>query len=379
MDSSLEQEKHPALTVRDEVQNFLPYVPGLSIDEIRIKYGLSQVIKMASNESPLGASPLVQKAIAGRAGLAFRYPQAGNPRLLEAIAENHKLKPEQVVVGNGSDEIIDLLIRLRGVPGKSNVLTFSPCFSIYSLQTRFAGLEQRRVPLNDDFSFPLHAFLEAADENTILAFVTAPDNPSGYTPSLADLLLLIKGLPSSCVLMVDEAYMDFCDHEEAHSLLPQLDSFPNLAICRTFSKSYGLAGLRLGYALMHPSLAGYLRRVRLPFSVNLLAEEAGLAALADTQFRSHVLDAVRRGRIRLRNGLEELGCRVWPSQANFLMFDLPEKAGLNAPRLFEALLSRGIIIRPLKSYGMPDKLRVSMGSDEENNTFLKAMAAVLSG
>lgn len=378
MDNSSEKNTHPAFSVREEVRNFSPYVPGLSIDEIRIKYGLSQVIKMASNESPLGASPLVQKAVISHAGLAFRYPQAGNPRLCDAIARNHRLKPEQVVVGNGSDEIIDLLIRLRGVPGKSNILTFSPCFSIYSLQTRFAGLELRQVPLDEDFSFPLHAFLDAADDNTVVAFVTAPDNPSGYTPSLADLLLLVNGLPDSCVLVVDEAYMDFCDNEEAHSLLPQLDSFPNLVICRTFSKSYGLAGLRLGYGLMHPTLADYLHRVRLPFSVNVLAEEAGLAALADVTFRKSLLDVVRKGRIRLKNGLEELGCKVWPSHANFLMFALPESATLNALQFFEIMLSRGIIIRPLKSYGMPDKLRVSMGSDEENNAFLKAAAAILS-
>lgn len=379
MDKSSENNTHPALWVRDEVRDFSAYVPGLSIDEIRIKYGLSQVIKMASNESPLGTSPLVQKAITTHAGLAFRYPQAGNPRLCDAIARNHKLKAEQVVVGNGSDEIIDLLIRLRGVPGKSNVLTFSPCFSIYSLQTRFAGLELRQVPLNDDFSFPLHAFMEAADDNTVLAFVTAPDNPSGYTPSLADLLLLVNGLPRSCILVVDEAYMDFCDNEEAHSLLSQLDSFPNLVISRTFSKSYGLAGLRLGYALMHPALADYMNRVRLPFSVNVLAEEAGIAALADVHFRKYIFDVVRKGRVQLRTGLENLGCHVWPSQANFLMFALPETAKLSALQLFEALLSRGIIIRPLKSYGMPDNLRVSIGSDEENNIFLKAAADILEG
>jgi len=358
-------------SVRPEVEAFTPYTPGLSIDEIQARYGLSQVIKMASNENPLGVSPQARTALERHAAKAFRYPQAGNPRLVTAIARHHGLDPARVVVGNGSDELIDLLIRARAVPGRHNVVTFRPCFSIYALQTRFCGAELRQAPLREDFSFDYEALLGLVDADTVLVFVTTPDNPSGSCPPASELAKLSQALPEACLLVLDEAYMDFAEDERAHSLLPELDAFPNAAVLRTFSKSFGLAGLRLGYALLPPQLAGYLWRVRLPFSVNILAEEAGLAALRDTLFREQSLRLVRDGRKTLSRGLRELGCRVWPSQANFIMFR-PPAGSPPALELFEQLLRMGIIIRPLASYGLPDLLRVSMGTEEENLRFLDA-------
>jgi histidinol-phosphate aminotransferase len=363
-------------SVRPEVAAFTPYTPGLSIDEIQARYGLSHVIKMASNENPLGASPQVCAAIARHAARAFRYPQGGNPRLVAALARHHGLDPARVIVGNGSDELIDLLIRARAVPGRHNVVTFRPCFSMYALQSRFCGVELRQAPLREDFSFDYEALLGLVDADTVLVFVTTPDNPSGYCPPAADLAQLARALPEACLLVLDEAYMDFADDERAHSLLPELEGFSNTAVLRTFSKSFGLAGLRLGYALLPPQLAGYLWRVRLPFSVNTLAEEAGLAALRDTVFREESLRVVRKGRETLSRGLGELGCRVWPSQANFIMFR-PPAGSPPAPELFEQLLRKGIIIRPLASYGLPDLLRVSMGTEEENLHFLKACNELL--
>ena len=362
-------------SVRPEVEGFTPYAPGLSIDEIQARYGLSQVIKLASNENPLGASPQVCAALARHAAKAFRYPQGGNPRLVAALARHHGLDPARVVAGNGSDELIDLLIRARAVPGRHNVVTFRPCFSIYALQTRFCGVELRQAPLKEDFSFDYEALLGLVDADTVLVFVTTPDNPSGYCPPVAELAKLAQALPAACLLVLDEAYMDFAEDESAHSLLPELDAFPNAAVLRTFSKSFGLAGLRLGYALLPPQLAGYLWRVRLPFSVNILAEEAGLAALDDTVFREESLRVVRNGRETLSRELRGLGCRVWPSQANFLMFR-PPAGSPPAPELFEHLLRRGIIIRPLAGYGLPDLLRVSIGTEEENRRFLDACKAL---
>ncbi|MDR0239006.1 MAG: histidinol-phosphate transaminase [Deltaproteobacteria bacterium] len=363
-------------SVRPEVEAFTPYTPGLSIDEIQERYGLNQVIKMASNENPLGASPLARAAIERHAAKAFRYPQGGNPRLVAALARHHGVDPARVVVGNGSDELIDLLIRTRAVPGRHNVAAFSPCFSIYALQSRFCGVELRQTRLKEDFAFDCNALLKLVDGETALVFVTTPDNPSGYSPPAAELKKLALALPAACLLVLDEAYMDFADDENAHSLLPELSAFPNIAIIRTFSKSFGLAGLRLGYALLPPRLADYLWRVRLPFSVNILAEEAGLAALSDSAFREESLRVVRQGRETLSRGLRGLGCQVWPSQANFIMFRPP--AGSPAARdIFERLLRMGIIIRPLASYGLPDLLRVSMGTAEENRRFLDACTELL--
>ena len=358
-------------SVRPEVEAFTPYTPGLSIDEIQTRYGLSQVIKMASNENPLGVSPQVHAAIERHAVRAFRYPQGGNPRLVEALARHHGVDPARVVAGNGSDELIDLLIRVRAVPGRHNVVAFIPCFSIYALQSRLCGVELRQANLREDFSFDYAALLGLVDDETALVFVTTPDNPSGYCPPAAELKKLALALPEACLLVLDEAYMDFADDESAHSLLPGMESLSNVAVLRTFSKSFGLAGLRLGYALLPGQLADYLWRVRLPFSVNILAEEAGLAALRDVAFREETLRVVRQGRGTLSRGLRGLGCRVWPSQANFIMFR-PPTGTPPARALFEGLLRMGVIIRPLASYGLPDLLRVSVGTEEENVRFLDA-------
>ena len=365
--------------VRPEIASLSAYVPGMSIAEVRERYGLSRVIKMASNENPLRVSPLVRKVLATSLEEAFRYPQGGNPALREALARAHHVSPERIVVGNGSDEIIDMLIRMLAVPGKHSVVCFEPCFSLYPIQARICGVETRRCPLSPDYSFDLDALFSLVDAGTRLVFVTTPDNPSGYCPPLAAMRRLAEQLERHfprCLLVVDEAYMDFAgdspEDEACFSLLASGDIPDNVAIMRTFSKSYGLAGLRLGYGILPAELAQYYWRARLPFSVNILAEEAGIAVLQDSTFRAATLECVRAGRRRLTEGLRALGCTVWPSAANFLMMQLPEGCG-TAAACFEALLQRGIIIRPLKSYSLPDHLRVSVGSDEENTAFLEAM------
>lgn len=355
-----------------------PYAPGRSMKEIKDKYGLASVIKLASNENPLGASPLVQDAIARHAPSAYLYPQGGNPRLVKALAKHHNMPPERIVVGNGSDELIDLLIRILCSPGKDNIVCSKPCFSIYPIQAEICGVETRRQPLFEDFSFDFPGLLNLVDANTRLVFITTPDNPSGYCPKLESVLDFAKDLAAKApgaLLVIDEAYMDFSTDEKSSSCLAQGAIPDNAAILRTFSKSYGLAGLRLGYGILPPAIADALWRSRLPFSVNILAEEAALAALADTAFREATLDTVAKGREYLAQGLAKMGCKVWPSSANFLMFQLPQ--GKNAAACFAALLQKGIIIRPLKSYDLPDNLRVSVGTERENKVFLAALGAFL--
>ncbi|MBQ4133669.1 MAG: histidinol-phosphate transaminase [Desulfovibrionaceae bacterium] len=360
---------------RAAASSFSPYVPGLSIDEIKEQYGLSRVIKLASNENPLGVPPRALEVLKGSLGLSFRYPQSGVPRLTRAIAGHHGVAATRVAAGNGSDEIIDLLIRVLAEPGRHNVIAFKPCFSIYRLQARLAGVEFRQTPLNPDFSFPWAKFLALADENTKIAFVTSPDNPSGYCPSAQELARVACSLPASCLLVVDEAYMDFCDEEGAHSLLPRLEEFPNLAILRTFSKSFGLAGLRVGYGILPEHLADVLTRVHLPFSVNVLAEQAALAALEDRHFYEETLRIVRQGRKLLADKMQGLGFEVMPSQANFIMVRPP--AGIAAAELFERLLQKGFIVRPLKSYGLDEYLRISIGTPEENDLFIEACEEII--
>ena len=367
----------PSYPIRPEVRAFDPYSPGLSIDEIRERFGLDTVVKMASNENPLGVSPVVREVIAGHAAFAFRYVQAGNPRLAAAIAAHHGLPVERIVPGNGSDEIIDLLVRACPTPGVHNVVACRPSFSMYRIQSRLCGVEFRDVPLLPDFSFDWQGLLDTVDDKTAIVFITTPDNPSGWCPPAGEVERFAKSLPASCLLVVDEAYMDFCDDEAAFSLLGRIDEFPNLAVLRTFSKSFGLAGIRLGYGILPVPLAEALRSVHMPFSVNILAEAAGIAALGDAVFYEATMAAVREGRAVLAQGLAALGCRVYPSQANFLMFELPDGCGKDAAGVFETLLSRGLIIRPLASYGLPKHLRVSVGSEEENRFCLDLVRDVL--
>lgn len=370
--------------VRPEVAAFEPYEPGLSIEDIRRRYHLERVIKMASNENPLGASPAVRTAIQDSAASVFRYPQAGNPRLVAALAAHLGVGPARIFVGNGSDEVIDLLFRVRAVPGVHNAVAFRPCFGLYVTQARLAGVELRRAPLNADFSFNFDRLLEKVDANTTLVFVTSPDNPSGRLAPAGEILRVARALPPACLLVVDEAYIDFAGIPRTgeDSLLKHLDETPNLALLRTFSKVYGLAGLRVGYGILPPRLADYMRRVRLPFSVNLLGEQAALAALEDESFRSMTQRVTAEGRAVLSEGLRALGCTVLPSHANFLMFAPPEdKEGKgdkpDARMLHQALLERGIIVRALAAYQLPGWLRISVGTADENRQFLAECADIL--
>ncbi len=372
----------PSFPVRPEIAALKPYVPGKSIEEIRLRYGLDEVVKLASNENPLGTPPLAVEAIRRCAAASFRYPQSGNPRLAAALAELHGVDAGRIAIGNGSDEILDMLIRMMAVPGQDNVVCFLPCFSIYPIQSRICGVEIRRQPLNDDFSFNFDALLDKVTDRTRLVFITTPDNPSGYCPPRSTVLSLAERLAArapQALLVIDEAYMDFAGDDAAgesrFSLLASGELPENAAVCRTFSKSYGLAGLRVGYAVLPETLAQYYWRARLPFSVNILAEEAALAALRDTAFREATLSLVRTERQRLSQRLRDMGFSVWPSQANFLLCR-PGDGAPDAASCCEALLRRGFIVRPLDSYSLPDYLRVSIGTEWENTAFLAALADV---
>jgi histidinol-phosphate aminotransferase len=359
--------------IRKEIRDFSPYSPGLSIDEIKRKYNLNYVIKMASNENPLGVSPIVLEEIKKNSALSFRYPRSGNPKLVKKLSSKLQVKERQIVVGNGSDEIIDLLIRLLTTPYKDNILVFDPSFSIYRLQAKFHGIYVKYVPLNKDFSFNFDMLLKEIDEQTKLVFLTNPDNPSGYTVDSSEILNLLKKIPSHTVVIVDEAYVEFCDDPEKISCIKLVDKYDNLGVIRTFSKLYGLAGLRIGYGILPEWLADYMLRVRLPFSVNLLAEKAAMAVLDDHNFIELSKSTIKKGREYLKKELEILDCRVFPSQANFLMFKPP----IDAETVFEKLLRRGIIIRPLNSYGLNDYLRVSIGREDENRRFIEALKEIL--
>ncbi len=364
-----------------KVASFKSYEPGLSMEEIKEKYGLDKVLKFASNENPFGVSPKVLQRLTEVATQSFRYPQSGNPRLVEKITNYYQKKyphltSKQVFVSNGSDEIIDLLFRVKTEPGKHNVVAFKPCFGLYEIQAKFQGCEFRQAPLNDDFSFNFESLLKLVDQNTSMVFVTAPDNPSGLLAKKSELANLAKSLPAQCLLIIDEAYIEFAGDENKTSLLGDLDKYENIVIMRTFSKVYGLAGLRIGYAFLPEKLANYLWRVRLPFSLNILANEAAIAALDDEEFKQKTIKNNEIERFKMFNSLEELGCKVTPSSANFLMFRLPES--YNPKEFNQQLLERGIIVRYLASYDLPNYLRFSIGTKEDNQIFIDTLKILMS-
>lgn len=359
--------------VRQQILDFKPYAPGLTLEDIREKYGVERVIKLASNENPLGVSPVVQKILGHKAGEAFRYPQNHSPRLVTALGERLGVDPEMIVVGNGSDEIIDMLFRVVAEPGRDNVVCYEHCFSMYRMCAKLCGVEYREVHRAEGLGLPLDALVAAADENTAFVFVTSPDNPTGLAAKADELAALARSLPDGTLLVVDGAYAEFAAPAAEYELAGRLDELKNVVLLRTFSKAFGLAGLRLGYGVMPVWLASYLRRARIPFTVNLPAEAAGLAALEDTVFLGETLRVVAEGRAYLAAELTALGCEVTPSQSNFLMFRPVADAG----ELFENLLRRGIIVRHLKSFGLPDHIRVNVGMDKENRAFVAALKELL--
>lgn len=363
------------LPVCEHIKSFKPYEAGLSIDEIKEKYHLSHVIKMASNENPFGFSKKAKECLLHSADNAFRYPQSGNPRLVKAIySYYHKKYPflsqKQIFVGNGSDEIIDLLFRTLTVPGKHNAVMFKPCFDLYATQAKVQNCEIRTTPLHDDFSFDFAGLRSLVDENTALVFVTSPDNPSGRLADKSELAAFARSLPKTCLLVVDEAYIEFAGGEQDCSLMSELAELENLAVMRTFSKVYGLAGMRIGYIFLPEVVADYMWRIRLPFSVNILAQETAVCALEDEEFKEMTVSHTIKERTRMSETLKSMGCTVYPSHSNFIMF---EPHGISAKDLCQKLLERGIIIRALGSYGLPHLVRVSVGTSAENEEFLSAV------
>jgi len=362
-------------TVRPEIMGFDPYKPGLTIEQIQAEYGLDTVIKLASNENPLGVSPVVKKTIARNAERAFRYPENHSPRLVKEISRHIDVPEECILVGNGSDEIIDMLFRMKAWAGKDNVVCYSNCFSMYRMCAQLSDIEYREVERDNTFSLPLDKMAEAVDENTAMVIVTSPDNPTGQAASVEDLAVLAGVLPEDCLLVVDEAYIDFAWPPESYTPVQAFDKFDNLVVLRTFSKAYGLAGLRVGYGILPPTLMALLKNARIPFTLNLLAEDAAIAALNDDTFYNETLSLVMAGREYFTKSLKQLGCKVWPTQANFVMFE----PRMDAMEVFQALLERGIIVRPLKSFGLPKCIRVNVGTEQENEKFIETLGGILNG
>ncbi len=357
-----------------------PYEPGKPIEEVERELGpaLPQggVIKLASNENPLGPSPRAMEAVRAALPEIHRYPDGGTVLLRRALARfhaGHRVREEEIAVGNGSNEILDLLVRTFCGPG-DEVIAPAQTFLCYKLSTQARGVAYRDVPRRaGGFAYDLDAVARAAGPRTKICFLANPDNPTGVYAPVDEVRHLMRRLPEHVILAVDEAYHDYAVADDYPDVLALRHERPLTVVMRTFSKIYGLAGLRCGWAVAPAELVQYLDRVRNPFNVSALAQAAAMAALGDGDHVERSRRANREGMGILTTELARMGVPFTESQTNFLLIDVAPRDGRE---VFTALLERGVIVRPMVGYGMPHHLRVTVGLPEENRRFLAALAAV---
>jgi histidinol-phosphate aminotransferase len=359
------------------VQCLSPYQPGKPEAELRRELGLAHIVKLASNENPLGCSPRATAAMQASLPHVARYPDGNGYALKQALATRLEVAPECITLGNGSNDVLELLGRAYLGPGRHAVFS-EHAFAVYPLVVQAVGAEARVAPaLATDSAMPyghdLVAFRQRIDHDTCVVFIANPNNPTGTWLGAAELADFVAAVPPHTLVVIDEAYYEYAESPDYASVVPWLDRWPILVVVRTFSKAYGLAGLRVGYALSHPKVADVLNRVRQPFNVNSLALSAAEAALDDSEFLSASRAVNRQGAVQLQAACERLGLTVLPSAANFLCIDL---ARPSAP-IFERLLQRGVIVRPIAGYGLPNALRVTIGTSAENQHFITALTEVL--
>lgn len=356
-----------SLKVDQHIASLMPYVPGKPVEELERELGITRAVKLASNENPRGPSPKAVASIAETAATLNRYPDGGAQKLRAALAHRWKVEPDQVILGNGSDEVLGLLARAFLGPGDEAVM--ADCtFVIYKMVVTASRATAVEVPLKD-WRHDLSAMAGAVTPRTKLLFLCNPNNPTGTMVTADEVERLLARLPEDVIVVFDEAYYEYVRSASFPHALQHLAAGRNVAVLRTFSKIYGLAGLRIGYGLTTREIAGYLNRVRPPFNANSVAQHAALAALED---EAHVAESRAMNEtqlLRLQQELGKLGIHVVPSEANFVYFD----TGRDGAEVFQALLREGVIVRHMGGRA----LRVTVGLPDENSRFLEAFRKVL--
>lgn len=356
------------LKVIPSIEALTPYEAGKPLEQLARELGVTDAIKLASNENPYGPSPKVVDALRAAAPDVHRYPDSTGYRLRHRLAERLKVSPEEIVLGNGSNELLELLVRTF-CTRESHVVFAEPSFVVYRMASMAQGVPFTAVPLRDQ-THDLEALARAVTPATRLVFIANPNNPTGTFVTRARLTRFLEEIPADVIVALDEAYSEYADAEDYPDGLTLRDRRRHLVVLRTFSKIHGLAALRVGYAVAPTAVVQYMNRVRAPFNVSSLAQEAAIAALDDPEHEQRCRAANRAERERVTRALSELGVTVVPSQANFLFIDL----GRPARPVYEALLRRGVIVRPFT--GLENNLRVTLGTPDENERFLKALAEV---
>lgn len=362
-----------SFSLRPHLAGMSPYSPGKPIDEVKRELGLTRVIKLASNENPLGPSPKAVEAVREAAAQLHLYPDASSYALKQAISACHGISPDHLMLGNGSDDLIHYLCQCFLEGPDTQMMMGDPSFVRYESGGQLADSQVIKVPLNSEWRHDVHAMAASLTPKTRLVFIANPNNPTGTMVSKQEVDWLLTQLPAGCVLILDEAYFEFAvGTPDFPDSLDYVKAGAPVVGLRTFSKAFGLAGIRVGWGVAPLAVIDAVDRIREPFNVNILAQSAAIAALGDPSHVAATVDLNKKGLARIEAACQSLGMSVVPSLANFACIDL----GRPARPVFDALLRKGIITRCGDVLGMPHHLRVSVGTDEEMDAFLEAFLDV---
>jgi histidinol-phosphate aminotransferase len=358
------------------IRSIAPYLPGKPISELARELGLKEegIVKLASNENPRGIGPRTRAAIEAAVAEVARYPDGNGYELKLALSKRYGVDMGSIVLGNGSNDVLELAALAFLGPGRAAVYA-EHAFAVYPLATQARGARGIVVAAKD-YGHDLGAMLKAVDDETYVVWVANPNNPTGTFVPPAELEAFLRRTPERVLVVLDEAYNEYLPSDLRADSVKWLKRHPNLIITRTFSKAYGLAGLRVGYALAHPSVADVMNRVRQPFNVNSIALAAAAAALDDMEFVARSYADNLQGLRQLEEGARALGLDFIPPHGNFLTMRVAQ-GGKSAAEIYKRLLRRSVIVRPVAGYGMPEHLRVTVGTAAENDRFLAALAASL--
>lgn len=368
--TAIKLDLSPLTPAYDSILELVPYQTGKPVEELTREYGVSDVVKLASNENPMGCSPYVTLAITEQLGNLARYPDGNGYYLKQALADFNNIAVEQITLGNGSDDLLDILARTF-VSAEDAVVYSQYGFIVYPMVTKMQGATGIEVPAHR-FGHDLNAMRQVIEDNpaTKLVFIANPNNPTGTQLAHEELRTFVASIPSSVLVVLDEAYIEYSPESNNRALL---DEFDNVVIVRTFSKAYGLAGLRVGYALSSANVADLLNRIRQPFNVSRIALAAAAAALADQDFIAEVRQTNQEQRRWLEKQFDALGLAFIKSHANFIMVEIEDAAAV-----YQALLEQGVIVRPLAGYGLSEWLRVTVGVAEDNLRLIDTLRSILS-
>jgi histidinol-phosphate aminotransferase len=356
------------------IQSLHPYIPGKSIQELAGEQGLSEIIKLASNENPLGCSPLVREALAKlKAKEIARYPAPAVHPLMPKLSEKLAVSEQMLTLGNGSDLLFFFLLTTFALHTGKHMLTHKYAFISYQIQAQTLGIPVSFTALKDNWEVNIDEMIATCSQKTALIMLANPSNPTSLLIPYKEIKRLLTQIPATTILVLDEAYYEYAYPSGDKTTINLLAQYPNLVITRTFSKAYGLAGLRLGYAIANPEITKLLQRVQLPFVVNQASLTAAYAALKDEDFIAQTIEVNTKGMAQLHQGLDSLKIEYLPSHCNFVTINCQQ----DSLPIYQGLLKQGIIVRPLHPYGLPNHLRISIGTRDQNARFLDKLAICL--